>query len=71
MPKSSNRESLLRKPGVQALLASLLCIVLGLLVGFIALLIINPSGAGEAIMDIMRNFLNYSKRKPRLSMLQS
>ena len=69
MPKSSNRESLLRRPGVQALLASLLCIVLGLLVGFIALLIINPSGAGEAIMDIMRNFLNYSKKTTQIKNL--
>ena len=69
MQKSPNRESLLRKPGFQTLLASLLCIVLGLLVGFIALLIINPSGAGEAIMDIMRNFLNYSKRTTQIKNL--
>ena len=61
MPKTKESGSWLRKPGVQTLLASLLCIVLGLLVGFIALLIINPAGAGEAISDIVKNFLNYSK----------
>ena len=32
--------SILRKPAVQTLLASLVCIVLGVLIGFIALLII-------------------------------
>ncbi len=60
------KNSLLRKPAVQALLTSLLCILLGLLVGFIALLIINPSGATEAIGDIIKNFMNYSKSATRL-----
>ena len=53
--------SFLRKPAVQTLLSSLLCIALGLLVGFVTLLIINPAGAGNAIMEIIKNFLNYSK----------
>ena len=61
-----SKNSILRKPAVQTLLSSLLCILLGLLVGFIALLIINPSGAGEAIMDIIKNFLNYSKQTTQL-----
>ena len=61
-----SKNSILRKPAVQTLLSSLLCILLGLLVGFIALLIINPSGAGEAIMDIIKNFLNYSKPATQL-----
>ena len=39
------KTSLLRNQGVQSLLASLLCIVLGLLIGYIVLLIINPAGA--------------------------
>ena len=34
---------------MQSLLASLLCMVLGLFLGYIVLLIINPAGAGEAI----------------------
>ena len=41
------KSSLLRNKGFQSLLASLLCIVLGLLIGYIVLLIINPAGAGE------------------------
>ena len=53
--------SILRKPAVQTLLASLVCIVLGVLIGFIALLMINSSGAWEALMEILKNFWNYSK----------
>ena len=57
----NKRVSLLRKPGVQTLLASLICILLGLLIGFIALLLINPAGAGQAILAIVKNFWTYSK----------
>ena len=57
----TKKKSLLGKPAVQTLLSSLLCIVLGVLVGYIALLIINPAGAGEAISDILKNFWNYKK----------
>ena len=53
--------SMMRRPSVQTLVSSLLCILLGMLIGFIALLIINPAGAGDAMLDIVRNFLNYSK----------
>lgn len=56
---SDQKESILRNDGVQTILASLLCIILGLLVGYIVLLIINPGGAGEAILAIMKNFLYY------------
>ena len=55
------RTPLLRKPSVQTLLASLVCILLGLLIGYIALLIINPAGAGQAITAIVKNFWTYSK----------
>lgn len=54
------KTSLLANDGVQALLASLLCIVLGLIIGYIVLLIINPAGAGMAIIAILKNFLNYA-----------
>ncbi len=54
-------KKLLKNNGVQSLLASLLCIVLGLLIGYIVLLFINPGGAFQAIVDIMKNFMNYSK----------
>ena len=54
-------KNLLKNNGVQSLLASLACVVLGLLIGYIVLLFINPNGAGEAIAAVMKNFLNYSK----------
>ena len=53
------KESILRSAGFQTILASLLCIVLGLLIGFIVLLFINPGGAVEAITAILKNFLYY------------
>ena len=47
---------LLRNSGVQSLLASLLCILLGLLAGYGMLLLIDAKGAGEAITTIIKNF---------------
>ncbi len=55
------KKNLLKNAAVQSLIASLLCIVLGLLLGFIVLLFINPSGAGEAILAVVKNFWNYSR----------
>ena len=59
----------LKKSAVQSILASLICIVLGVLVGYIVLLIINPSGATEAIWEVLKNFLHYSKSALRLKSL--
>lgn len=56
---SGKKENILRNSAFQTIIASLLCIVLGLFVGYIVLLIINPAGAGEAIVAIMKNFLYY------------
>lgn len=53
------RGSLLRNSGAQTVLGSLLCILIGLLIGFIVLLIINPGGAAQAIAAILKNFLYY------------
>ena len=63
------KSSLLRNNAVQTLLASLLCILLGLLIGYIALLLINPAGAGEAITTIIKNFMTYSKPATQLKNL--
>ena len=60
------KKNLLKNEGVQSLLASLLCIVLGLFLGFVVLLFINPSGAGEAILTVVKNFLTYSKPATQL-----
>ena len=53
------RTSLIRNDGFQTLLASLVCILGGLFVGFLVLLIIEPSGAAEAIFAVMRSFFRY------------
>ncbi len=63
------KSSILRKPAVQTILASLVCIVLGVLIGFIALLIINSSGAWNALMEILKNFWNYSKHTTQMKNL--
>ena len=62
----SEKTPLLRNQGVQSLLASLLCILLGLLIGYIVLLLINPAGAWEAIRTIVENFLYYPSAAARL-----
>ena len=53
------KTSLIRDDGFQTLLASLVCILGGILVGFIALLIIEPSGALEAIFAVLKSFFRY------------
>ncbi len=51
--------TLIRKDGFQTLLASLVCILGGLIVGYLVLLLIEPSGAFEAILAVMKSFLRY------------
>ena len=51
--------SLIRNDGFQTFLASLVCILGGLVVGYIVLLIIEPSGAFEAITAVMKSFFRY------------
>ena len=67
MKKTMN--TLLRKDGFQTLLASLLCILGGLLVGYIVLLIIEPSGAWGAIVAVMQNFMRYPNAALRMKYL--
>ena len=52
-------KSLIRKDGFQTLLASLVCVLGGLIVGYVVLLIIEPSGAFEAIIAVMKSFLRF------------
>ena len=59
MDNTKKKESLLRNSGLQTIIASILCIIIGFLVGYIVLLIINPSGAGKAIVAILKNYLYY------------
>ena len=59
----------LRNESVQSFVSAILCIVLGLLIGYIVLLIINPSGAGESILNIIKNFFTWSRPASRLKQL--
>ena len=63
------KKNILKNNGVQSLLASLVCVILGLFIGYIVLLFINPDGAGEAITDVMKNFLTYSKPETQVKYL--
>ncbi len=65
--KQSN--SFLAKPAVQSILAAILCIVIGLFVGYIALLIINPKGATEAIITILKNYFTYPTKAAAMKYL--
>ena len=55
----NQKTSLIRSDGFQTFLASLICILGGILVGYIALLIIEPSGASGAIIAVLKSFFRY------------
>ena len=63
------KKNLLKSSGVQSLLAALICIILGLLIGYVVLLFINPVGAGKAIVTVVQNFLTYSKPATQMKYL--
>ena len=65
------KKNLLKSSAVQSLIASLICIVLGLLIGYIVLLFINPAGAGDAIMTVIKNFFTYNRSETQLKYLGS
>ncbi len=67
--EARKKSPLLRNASLQTLLASLVCIVLGLIVGYLALLLINPAGAGEAILVVIKNFFKYSAPKAQMKYL--
>lgn len=53
------KNSLLRNDGVQTLLSSLMCILGGLVIGYLVLLIIEPKGAFDAITAVMKSFFKF------------
>lgn len=50
--------SIAKSNAFQSIVASLLCIIIGLVLGFIVLLIIKPEGAWQGITDLLKNFFN-------------
>ena len=61
-----NKTPLLKRDGVQSLIASLICVILGVFIGYIVLLIINPAGAGKAIVSVLKNFFFYPAGPARM-----
>ena len=61
MDTKKEKKNILSNGAVQTLLASLFCIILGLVVGYVVLLVINPQGAGRAITAILQNFLYFPR----------
>ena len=65
--RKSERTPFLRIPSVQTIAASLLCVLAGLLIGFLVLLLINPSGAADAMRTIISNFMSFKKATKQIS----
>ena len=63
------KKNILKSNAVQSLIASLLCIILGLFIGWVVLMFINPTGAWGAIVAVVKNFFNYSKAALQLKNL--
>lgn len=53
------KTSFLKRPAVQTLLASVLCAILGIILGYIILCFMNAEHAGEGMMAILVNFFKY------------
>ena len=58
--------SIWKNKAFQSLTASVLCILLGLAIGYVVLLVINPAGAGAAIAAILKNFMTFPSAPARL-----
>lgn len=57
---------IMKNSAVQSLLASFACIIVGLLIGYIVLLFINPVGAWDAILTVIKNFFYYPSKPAAL-----
>ena len=57
------------KPAVMSIISALLCIVIGLIVGYIALLLIDAKGATNAIITILKNYFTYPSAAAALKYL--
>ena len=66
MDKQKQKKYILENSSVQTLIASVICIALGLLAGYIVLLVIDPSEAGTAITSILKNFLYFPRSEVAL-----
>ncbi|NLH62621.1 MAG: ABC transporter permease [Erysipelotrichaceae bacterium] len=63
---NEKKKSFLERPGVQSVAAALICVAIGLFIGFIVLYLINPAGAGDAIVTILLNFFTRASSAAQL-----
>ncbi|MBQ9611887.1 MAG: ABC transporter permease [Lachnospiraceae bacterium] len=63
------KKSIFQNDAFQSIIAAIACIVAGLLVGYLVLLAIHPASAGEAIVTILKNFLNYPSKPAAMKYL--
>ena len=63
------KKGFFKNEGVQSLIASIICILLGLLIGYIVLLFINPKGASEAMLRILQNFFKWNRSEKQIESL--
>lgn len=64
-----NRKNILKNPSFQTIMSSIVCVLIGLIVGYLVLLMINAQGAGDAIETILLNFLNRPSTAAKLRAL--
>ena len=60
------KTTILKRPGVQTFLVSVLCALLGIFLGFVVLLLMNPEHAAEGMGAILRNFFKYNNNSTTL-----
>ena len=65
------KKSIWKNEGIQSFIASIICILLGLLIGFIVLLFINAKGAPEAMLRIIQNFFKWNRSEKQIESLGS
>ena len=58
-------QKLLKNKALLAIVSALLCIIIGILVGYIVLVLIDSKGANEAISGVLKNFLTRNKFEGR------
>lgn len=62
-------KKLFKNGGVQSFITSILCVILGLALGYVALLLINAEGAWEAITAVLGNFFRWPEGPMRTKYL--
>jgi ABC-type uncharacterized transport system permease subunit len=63
---NESKPSFWRREGVQSVIASLLCILLGLIIGYIVMLFISPAHAWEGLVTILENFFTFGSPAAQL-----